>query len=88
MATLLTGRTKVAPRAVLPCSVRTPAEMADRDGWPIRETARVTCRRNGKRVSGTVLGTFKDHRDREMVEVSTTHGLRLFRPHECRVQRG
>jgi len=79
----------VPARPVLPSSIRTAADdLKDRDGWPIRKTARVACRRKGKLASGKVLGTYRDHKERPQVEVSTAHGLRLFRPEECRVQPG
>jgi hypothetical protein len=80
---------KVPARPVLACSIRTRADdLEDRDGWPIRETARVACRRKGKLWSGKVLGTYRDQKGRPQVDVSTPSGIRLFRPEEVRVQPG
>jgi hypothetical protein len=81
------ARTKTPPRPREDWAQRTPANLVDRDAWPIRATAAVTCRRNGKRTSGIVTDTYLDHKRKPVVEVSTDFGSRLFRPEECKIQR-
>ncbi|GAG02548.1 unnamed protein product [marine sediment metagenome] len=66
---------------------RTPALLVDRDAWPIRKTAEVSCRRKRTYARGAVTDTYLDHRQRPVVEVSTEHGTRYFRPEEVRVVR-
>jgi hypothetical protein len=78
---------KNPPRPIESWGARSPAALVDQDAWPIRPTARVQCRRNGKGVSGVVASTYLDHRQRPVVEVETVYGVRSFRPDEVRVQR-
>jgi hypothetical protein len=85
---MISRRTKAKAKPLLVCAERAVADdLEDRDGWPIRVTAGVACRRHSKLWSGTVIGTFRDHNGREIVEVRCGGTTRLFRPGEVRVQR-
>lgn len=88
MANLLTSRLNVSPAGERDWAKKTPADLKDQDGWPIRVTARVTRRAGNRRITGTVLATYLDWKGRPVVEVSVNGARHVFRPNDCRVQRG
>ena len=78
---------KHKPAPVQEWAQRTPARLVDRDAWPIRATAEVSCRRKDRYAHGAVTDTYLDYRQRPVVEVLTDYGTRYFRPEEVRVVR-
>lgn len=83
---MLRNRKKVQPAGPQPWAIRTPAELRDRNEWPILKGARVCARTHGHRWTGQVLDVYRDHKGREIVEVLVDTQTRSFRPEVCRVQ--
>ena len=86
MANLLTSR-KHVHNEPKDWAQKVAADATDRDGWPIRVTAEVTCQRGNSSWTGLVDLVYLDHKDRLFVDVRVDGGLRTFRPGECRVHR-
>jgi len=70
---------KTQPAPVQEWAQRTLARLVDRDAWPIRKTAEVSCFRNGKRARGEVLDE-EERSEKGIAEAATLaqYGLRVW----------